>query len=416
MPALRIVMLISAAFFTLIPRPSAGAEPDACRDLAAAVRAASDVPETPLLLPSFPTAPAGPLHQAAFLYDNAVAVIALAGCGNKTDAERIGRALVYAQAHDRFWHDGRLRNAYRAGPLDTAPVKLAGWWDDKSQSWLEDRYQAGSDSGNLAWAMLALLTLDRIAPSEPAYRDAAIRLGAWLRQWRDDGSGGTDAANPGGFRGGAFGHEPEPQVVGWKSTEHNTDLAAAYQGLAEITGDASWRRDAMAARRFALAMWQPAESCFAAGTGEDGRSRNRFVALDAQIWPLLALPEVKQYQDSLLQDCLPRLRQDDGYAYSAALHGMWTEGMAQVALLVSCRGDPAAAHRLMAAIASLHAPTGGFYATDQDRLPTGFMLPTDPGQPRFYFHLPHLGATAWVALAQRGVNPFMRGRACTKAD
>jgi hypothetical protein len=34
------------------------------------------------------------------------------------------------------------------------------------------------------------------------------------------------------------------------------------------------------------------------------------------------------------------------------------------------------------------------------------MLATDPLQPRLYFRLPHLGAVAWVALAERGFNPF----------
>jgi len=414
----------SAVLIAAMPMAAARDMPDACRDLQGAAVAAAAATDLPVLLASFPSAAEGPLHQAAFLYDNAVAIIALIGCGDITDARRIGDALVLAQAQDRFWHDGRLRNAYLAGAIGTdmgggtGTAKLAGWWDATSRTWLEDRYQAGSDSGNLAWAMLALLTLDRVAPSQPAYRDSAARLGSWLRQWRD-GPAAPDSgaeANPGGFRGGAFGHEPDPQAVGWKSTEHNTDLAAAYLALAEITGEAAWRDEALAARRFVLAMWQPEEGCFAAGTGEDGRRRNPFVALDAQIWPLLALPTTRQHEDMILRDCLPRLRQGEGYAYSAALHGTWTEGTAQAALLASCRGDPAEARRLIAAIASLHAPEGGFYATDQDRLPTGFMLPTDPNQPRFYFHLPHLGATAWVALAQRGANPFALGRACSRAD
>ena len=60
----------------------------------------------------------GPLAQAAFVYDNAAAAIALLGCGRVELARRIGDALRYASAHDRFWHDGRVRNAYAAGPID----------------------------------------------------------------------------------------------------------------------------------------------------------------------------------------------------------------------------------------------------------------------------------------------------------
>jgi len=38
------------------------------------------------------------------------------------------------------------------------------------------------------------------------------------------------------------------------------------------------------------------------------------------------------------------------------------------------------------------------------------MLATDPAKPRVYFHLEHLGATAWAALADQGYNPLMGGR------
>ena len=331
------------------------------------------------------------------------------GCGQPAAAARIGDAMVYAQAHDRYWHDGRLRNGYAAGSIGTGPVKLAGWWDQASQRWLEDRYQAGSDSGNLAWAMLALLALDRHAatPGRTAYLDSALQLADWLRQMRDTSDRQDD---PGGFRGGMFGHEPQPEIVTWKSTEHNTDLAAAYGALARTTGDKNWMAAGEAARGFVMAMWQAHQGCFVTGTAADGISRNGFIALDAQIWPLLALPDMTDKRDAILRQCLPGLAQKTatgaGYAYSQALHGIWTEGTAQAALLLHLTGRAEEAAALLAVIDKLHAAEGGFYATDQADLPTGFMLPTDPARPRLYFHLPHLGATAWVALAQRGVNPF----------
>jgi len=43
-------------------------------------------------------------------------------------------------------------------------------------------------------------------------------------------------------------------------------------------------------------------------------------------------------------------------------------------------------------------------------MPTGFMLPTEPSAPRVYFHLEHLGAAAWAALADCSFNPFTGGR------
>ena len=138
--------------------------------------------------------------------------------------------MLLALDHDRYWHDGRLRNGYAAGVVSAAPLKLAGWWDSKAQRWLEDDYQAGSDSGNLAWAMLALLTLDR---ADARYVRGAARIAGWLETLRDRRGGG-------GFTGGSFGSEAAPRALRWKSTEHNVDLTAAFGRLAAASGDAHW--------------------------------------------------------------------------------------------------------------------------------------------------------------------------------
>ncbi|MDY0882405.1 hypothetical protein ACFPL7_22715 [Dongia soli] len=356
-------------------------------------------PDGPVLLASFPSVTTGPLHNAAFLYDNAVAAIALLGCGRGDQARRIGDAMLLALEHDRYWHDGRLRNGYAAGPVTTEPIKLAGWWDQKEQRWLEDRYQAGSDSGNLAWAMLALLSLAR-HEHDTRYRGGAERIAHWLITQRDT------THRIGGFTGGTFGHEPTPSTVTWKSTEHNTDLAAAFAELAMMTGNAPWQDQAHAASQFVSAMWDNACACFATGTGDDGVSINRFLALDAQVWPLLALPGLESRADAVMAIIAARLAVGDGYAYSEVKSGIWTEGTAQVALLVALHGDETKAAALLKAIARQRASDGSYYASDIAALPTGFMLPTDPRQPRLYFRLPHLGATAWVALAERRFNPF----------
>ena len=50
-------------------------------------------PSGPLFLPSYPTVESGLLHGAAYLYDNAVAAIALVGCGEQDKAYRIGEAI-----------------------------------------------------------------------------------------------------------------------------------------------------------------------------------------------------------------------------------------------------------------------------------------------------------------------------------
>jgi len=373
---------------------AASPAPTACASLSRLVDAAPAA--GPLFLASYPTVQAGPLHATAFLYDNAAAVIALIGCGQRDKAQRIGDAILVALDNDRYWHDGRLRNGYAAGTVEARPVKLAGWWDDSQQRWLEDRYQVGSDNGNMAWAMLALLALDRDGPQ---YRAGAERIGRWVLSSRDE-------RGPGGFIGGSFGHEPTPAVFTWKSTEHNTDLAAAFRRLAEVTGKAEWRAQGQTAERFVRAMWTPACNCFATGTAEDGVTPNPTLALDAQIWPLLALPDAAVQYASVISTVEHRLTFGGGFAYGEPADGMWTEGTAQVALLAKLLGRSQQASALTAVIAAQQAPEGGYYATSTQSLPTGFMLPTDPSKPRLYYRLPHLGAMAWAALAERGFNPF----------
>lgn len=365
----------------------------ACQYLAKAIDAE---PKGPVFLPSYPTVKSGPLQGAAFLYDNDVATIALVGCGDIQRASRIGNAMLAALDRDRYWHDGRLRNGYLAGPILPGAVKLAGWWDPKQNLWVEDRYQVGSDNGNMAWTILALLALDR-ATGDHRYCDGAARIATWLKQWRSK-------IGPGGFTGGTFAHEPMPVVETWKSTEHNADLAAAFTRLAQASGNSTWFSQARAAQKFVKAMWRPKCGCFAVGTVGDGKTLNLYLALDAQTWPLLAIPgAAKRYVSTMAQS---RLRDGDGFAYSEAKVGFWTEGTAQVALLLELAGHKQRADALMKAVHAMRAPDGSYYAAGVKEVPTGFMLETDPDQPRQYFHIAHLAAVSWVAIAQRRYNPF----------
>lgn len=376
---------LAALVLCALPMSGRAAPGTACQHLAHLVDAA---PAGPVFLASYPTAEPGPLAGTAFLYDNAAAAIALVGCGEKTRAERIGQAILFSMDNDRFWHDGRLRNAYAAGAVDQKPVKLSGWWDKTQNRWLEDRYQVGSDNGNMAWAMLALLALD--------HPEAAAKIGNWVAASRD-------RRGAGGFTGGLLGHEPTPESRAWKSTEHNTDLAAAFTLLANRTGDAKWRTLAGEARHFVEAMWNAQCACFAAGTTEDGVTPNPTVSLDAQVWPLLALPGAKDRYSSVRVTIAKRLAVQDGYAYGEAKDGIWTEGTAQMALLERNQ-------TLHAVLESQRSPDGGYYATSAAQLPTSYGLESDPTKPRLYFRLPHLGAAAWVALAETGFNPFSLGK------
>jgi hypothetical protein len=387
-----MTVVFALAIALLFATPTAAAAPSACTELTAAF----DTATTPAFLASYPTAGPGPLEDTAFLYDNAVAILALIGCNDIAHARRIGDAMLAAQNNDRFWHDGRLRNAYAAG-APAHPIKLSGWWDNLRNRWFEDGYQVASDNGNMAWAMLALLALDR-ATHDARYRDGAVRIGTWTLQWQRH-------TGPGGFAGGTFGQEPSPAQETWKSTEHNTDLAAAFAALEHATGDTRWHAPARAAGRFVRAMWRPSCRCYAVGTGLDGATPNTLLALDAQVWPVLAFHDGPSPK-TILATVDGRLAQSGGYAYSEALQGLWTEGTAQVALLAALSGDGAKAAALARTLATMRTPRGGYYAANTPGLPTGFMLDTDPTKARQYFHIRALAPLAWTALAERRVNPF----------
>src|SRR4029079_16193031 len=69
---------------------SAAPKASACGYLAGLIDKASE----PLFLPSYPDGESGPLHNPAYLYDNAVAATALVGCGEQDKAHRIGSAIL----------------------------------------------------------------------------------------------------------------------------------------------------------------------------------------------------------------------------------------------------------------------------------------------------------------------------------
>lgn len=385
----------AAALFAFAAMTGAAqAAPSACNVLRIAVEQS---PPGPVFLPSFPQEKDGPLHNTAFLYDNAVATVALVGCGDAKDAARIGDALLMALDHDRFWHDGRLRNGYAAGPADN-PVKLAGWWDTKQNRWVEDQYQVGSDTGNMAWAMLALLSL-----KEAKYRSGAIHIAHWVDTQ-------FDKRPPQGFMGGTFGDQPKPTLNRWKSTEHNTDLAAAFAQLASATKDAHWRDRANLAAAFVGAMWDERCGCFDAGMAEDGKAPNTTLALDAQVWPPLAMAQSRTHVKTVLKTLDDRFAFDHGMSYSAQKDGVWTEGTMQAALLMKLVGTPAQASALMAAAQKNRAPDGWYRASDR-KTSTSFDLQTDLKQHRAYFPIPALAPLAWAALAEQGFNPFTGTRA-----
>lgn len=336
-----------------------------------------------------PQAPA--LKTAAFVYDQALAVIALVDCGALPQAARIGEALRRAATTDT-----RLRNAYRAGPLG-AELLRNGWWDAAQNRWVEDGYQAGSATGNVAWAALALLALHQ-ATHEANWLDAARGLGRWIV------AGQSDARGAGGFRGGVDGFDPTPTPLAWKSTEHALDLVALFDWLGTVDRDGGWDAPAARAREFLRAQWDERDGRFGIGSGVDGVQPNRQTsALDVQLWSQL-VPRAEPRWQRALAYAERAHGVDCGFDFDADRDGVWLEGTAQAALAYRVRGERAASDRRLACVAREIAPDGYVYATREPRISTG--LAADA----YYFRLPHLGATAWAALAARGGNPYVPAR------
>lgn len=356
--------------------------------------------------------PEGPdrvLANAAFLYDNALAILAFLAADEVARARLVADALVYARQHDRFWRDGRLRNAYAAGDLALPP----GWWaggragavrlpgfTDETGVWREDGYQLGSDTGNLAWAILALVAVHE-ATGEKRYLAAALGLGEWIERELRDGRGA------GGYLGGDHGFEPAPERQMWKSTEHNLDLLAAFGALGRVTGDRRWQERATHARRFVEAMFDEGRGVYALGTAADGVTvRTRPVVLDAQTLAVLALgpgPRTRRAVDHVRRRLRAHARGFSGFDFDDDRDMPWFEGTAQMALALRAIGRKAEADAWLAELVRVQrkAPTGGGHgivAAPADGLTTG--LGTR------YPALPHVAATAWFVLAALDRNPL----------
>ncbi len=346
------------------------------------------LPDGPALLNSYlvntgPDATNFDLTQAnaAYVYDNALAGLLLLASGHQPAAQRIGTALALAQSHDRFYSDGRLRNAYQAGAMAT-PAKLPGWWETTAGHWVEDPYQAGSQTGPIAWAMLLWAALGMKSPAD----DAADFLDDRLRA-------------PTGYYGGFYGFEPHPLKLLWQSTEQNTDLYTAFTKLTRT-------EDAAHAKAFVAAMLdQNSSPIFAAGATPDGAT-NHLAAADASIWPYLA--GLGTPASALA--AIKALQRGPGVGFSDASQSIWLEGTAFAALALQQMQNPLAA-TFTATLAQNISPEGYVYATIAPQLSTGLTTGPSlqknlPGQPFNYFRRPALSATAWAGLAALGVNPL----------
>ena len=338
------------------------------------------------------------LSTTAFVYDNALAAIALVACDRVDQARVIGNALVHAASHDRTFDDGRLRNAYRDGPAGAGAALLPGWWDGEKNIWGEDAAQDGTSTGNVAWAALALLTLHQ-ATGDASYLSGARRLMDWVIANATNGSDG--------FSGGFHGYDPQQVRLTWMSTEHNADVYAVGAWLSRVTSEPRYQDAAQKARRLLDRSFRSHH--FLLGTKADGSDADpNLLALDVQLWPWMAVPDAPAWRKAL-GFAEAHLAVDGGFDFNGDRDGVWVEGTAQAALAYRMVGEPAASQRLLAGLRADHTTSGLLNATRSGRLTTGLSIdPTGATTTPdfFYYKRPHLGATAWAVLAEAGWNPF----------
>lgn len=368
------------------------------------------------LLVSFETIPSDQefdtiLRNVAYTYDNALALMAFTAAGDCNRAKLLADAFVYAQQNDRYYTDGRLRNAYQAGDLVVPPgwtpngregtVRMPGWWDEKKQEWLEDQEHVGSGTGNLAWAMLALLNYYEECGGEQ-YLTASIALGEWIE------THARDTRGDGGYTGGYTKWEPAPDKLLWKSTEHNLDLYVAFTRLYRIEGDSEWQMRAQHAQNFVEAMWNDAEGFYWTGTQIDGTAVNtQTIPLDAQTWSLMAFepPDDRTRQAIAYADIHHRATWGDyeGFDFNDDQDMPWFEGTSQMVIAYSILKDSAKAQFYRDELREVQATASngngkGIVAAPADGLTTGFTW--------LYFNRLHVGATGWYIFAERRYNPY----------
>lgn len=368
------------------------------------------------------------LKDMAFVYDNAVALIALLSQGDVSRARAIGDALLYAQTHDGEFEDHRLRQAYHSDSFANAAGKAVPG---------HEFALTGSASGDMAWCGIALAQLAK-KTGDSRYAVGALWIGRWIYDttYSESGLGGYSFGDTAG-------------LSSHKSTEHNVDVYAFFRLLESLTGDPRWTERAGHAKEFVEALWDDHNRHFWTGS-DDGVAINKAAAqlpASPQSRSWLALRDkdfigaLDWVSGSLATTDTP-LRRNSRLADRVAISGIafgsgsltadqnaaiagkdenprpdiaavWLEGTAQLALALATRkggGDREAADQLLGQLKIAQQRL----AQDQKfggKTITGGLVsatsPTDTGFGFGYYSNLHIGATAWYVLAVSGTNPYV---------
>jgi hypothetical protein len=387
------------------------------------------------------------LLSTAFTYDNAVAIHAYLLHGTPDSLARasvLGQGLVYAQASNFPFNDGRFAQAYfsnaaASGGQFITPAAFPF-------------YFYTSAVGDQAWAGMALAQLYR-RTHNAAFLNAALQVGNWIV------TNAYDTNGPGGFRFGTNINQYNQSVPSpnGKSTEHNIDAYAFFTMLDKLThgGSASngmsWHALGAHARAFVVAMFNATDGYFFTGTLGDQVSTNYWpIPEDCQTWSYLALLS-NQYRQSIdwalkhLQTTDNASATNSNLTGSESFTGMVFDSASLITTVEGC--DPNAvwlegtAHTVSALVARSFDSTEGFAVRLADLqsamrfvetcesaqtelgvgqtvggkpIATGEGLVAatsvmDTGFGYTYGPSKHVGATGWYLIAAHAGNPFQLG-------
>jgi hypothetical protein len=384
------------------------------------------------------------LESTAFTYDNAVSIHAYllhGSADSQARAEILGQGLIYAQANNFPFNDGRFAQAYfvNAPSSDGVYVTPAAF----------PFFFYTSAVGDQAWAGMALAQLFK-RTGDGTYLTSALNAGNWIV------NNTYSTLAPGGFSFGTNINQFNQSVPSGngKSTEHNIDTYALFTMLDALTNHGSaangmtWSALAAHALGFVIAMWNPAGPFFWTGTAGATSSAINYYPIpeDCQTWSYLAMLN-GQYVGSI-DWALKNLQPTDtassphssltgtesftGMTFDTASlnttfadpNAVWLEGTAHtIAALIVRTGAEVGPARVMdwqAALKLVNTCDTGQAELGANQTVNGIPIPMgrglvaatsllDTGFGYTYGTSKHIGATGWYLIATQGGNPFQLG-------
>jgi len=387
------------------------------------------------------------LESTSFTYDNAVSIHAYLLDRSRDSlarAEVLGQGLIYAQATNFPFNDGRFAQAY----FVNKPSSSGAFITPAAFPF----FFYTSAVGDQSWAGMALAQLYRRTRSA-SYLTAALNVANWIV------SNTFNTLGPGGY---SFGtninqfNQSVPSTNG-KSTEHNIDTYAFFTILDELThhgaanNGTSWKDLAAHALSFVTAMYNAAGGYFYTGTLGDQITINPSpIPEDCQTWSYLALLDNRfkhtidwaianlQATDTAasLNSKLTGSESFTGMVFDTASlaptipgsdpNAVWLEGTSHTIAALIARSIAGADSRrdrvqdLQAAVKFVDTcetaqaqlgegqtvngaaiPLGQGLVASTSQMDTGFGFTYGPSK--------HIGATGWYLIAARGGNPFQLG-------